>query len=181
MILFADHRHYARRLLRRSLELAVVWLVLTGAAPDGLLPGLVVVISAAVASLLLPPGRSWVWRPLGLLRFLPFFLLRSLLAGTDVARRAFSRNPRLAPTLVTFRWRLSEGPARVFFANTVSLLPGTLSVGFDREKLEIHSLDDDAGLEQDLRRLETRIDELFRQESEPAAERPGSASEAPPP
>ncbi|ADH87027.1 Na+/H+ antiporter subunit E [Desulfurivibrio alkaliphilus] len=168
MILFADHRHFARRLLRRSLELAIIWLVLTGAAPDGLLPGLIVVISAAVASLLLPPGYSWVWRPLGLLRFLPFFMIRSLLAGFDVARRAFSPDPRLAPTLVTFRWRLAEGPARVFFANAVSLLPGTLSVGFDRESLEIHSLDRSPGLEQELRRLETRIDELFKQETESA-------------
>lgn len=166
MILFADHQNFARRLLRRSLELAVIWLILTGAEPAGLLPGVVVVIPAAAASLLLPPARSWTWRPMGLLRFFPFFLGRSLLAGIDVARRAFSIDTRLEPTLVNFHWRLAAGPARVFFANTVSLLPGTLSVGFDRDKLLIHSLDRNADQEEKLRRLEALVDDLFKQEPE---------------
>jgi multicomponent Na+:H+ antiporter subunit E len=165
MILFADHQQLGRRLLRRSLELAAIWLVLTGARPEALLPGLVVVLSAAVATLLLPPGGSWRWRPLALARFFPYFLGRSLVAGFDVARRAFSPDPALQPGLVEFAWGLPPGPARVFLANVISLLPGTLSVGISPENLQIHTLNHNPGLTLELRRLETMVDRLFKQEA----------------
>lgn len=162
MILFGDHHRFGQRLLRRSLELAGIWLILTGAATSALLPGLLVVLPAALASLLLPPVPAWSWLPLGLCRFLPFFLFRSLLAGIDVARRAFSPHPRLNPGLITYAWRLPPGPARIFLANTVSLLPGTLSVGLEADQLIVHTLDDNPKLEQELSQLETMVGQLFK-------------------
>jgi len=175
MILFAEHRQLGRRLLRRSCELAIIWLVLTGARPEALLPGLVVVLSAAAATLLLPPGGSWRWRPLALARFFPYFLGRSLVAGFDVARRAFSPDPALQPGLVELAWGLPPGPARVFLANVISLLPGTLSVGISPESLQIHILDHNPGLEGELRRLETMVDRLFQAEDSQEAAAPATA------
>lgn len=165
MILFGEHHVTWRLLLRRSLELAAIWLILTGGRADGWLPGVVVVIPAAVASLLLPATHAWSWRLAGLCRFLPFFLRRSLLAGLDVARRALAPDPKLRPGLHRYYWRLPPGPARLFFANTVSLLPGTLSIGLDREKLLIHTLDGNRELDKELSILEEMVNRLFRQES----------------
>lgn len=162
MILFGDHQITWRQVLRRSLELAIIWLILTGAHADAWLPGLIVVVPAAFASLLLPPGQTWNWRLLGLYRFLPFFLRRSLLAGIDVARRALSPTPGLEPGLHHYHWRLATGPARIFFANTVSLLPGTLSVGIGEDKLLIHTLNADQDLDRELTHLETMVTELFQ-------------------
>ncbi|MFU8818906.1 MAG: Na+/H+ antiporter subunit E [Desulfurivibrio sp.] len=167
MILFGEHHITWRRLLRRSLELTAIWLILTGGRSDAWLPGLVVVIAAALASLLLPVTHTWSWRPGGLCRFLPFFLHRSLLAGLDVARRALAPDPALRPGLHRYRWQLPPGPARIFFANTVSLLPGTLSVGLDRETLLIHTINADRELGEDLADLERMVGLLFKQGNEP--------------
>ncbi len=167
MILFGEHHVTWRRLLRRILELAAIWLILTGGRADSLLPGIVVVIPAAVASLLLPVSHAWSWRLGGLCRFLPFFLWRSLLAGLDVARRALAPDLALHPGLYRYRWRLPPGPARIFFANTVSLLPGTLSVGLDRENLLLHTLDTRRDLDDELVSLEEMVNQLFQQEKGP--------------
>lgn len=151
-----------RRLAGRMVLLAPVWLVLTGGAADGWLPGLAVLVLAAAVSLLPPAAPAWRWRPLGLCRFIPFFLWHSLRAGLDVARRALHPDLPLAPGLVSHRWRLPPGPARVFFANTVSLLSGTLSVGFGAERLTIHVLDTGRPWQAELVRLERLVDDLFR-------------------
>ncbi|MBE0509552.1 MAG: Na+/H+ antiporter subunit E [Chromatiales bacterium] len=45
---------------------------------------------------------------LGWLRFIPFFLLQSLLGGIDVARRAFHPRTPLSPTLIRYPLSLSE-------------------------------------------------------------------------
>jgi len=167
MILFGEHHITWRRLGRRSLELAAIWLILTGGHADAWLPGLAVVVSAALASLLLPVSRAWRWRLGGLCRFLPFFLLRSLLAGLDVARRALAPDPALRPGLHRYHWQLPEGPARIFFLNTVSLLPGTLSVGLDREGLLIHTINADRDLDGELAKLEKMVMLLFHHEDRP--------------
>ncbi|MDZ7640740.1 MAG: Na+/H+ antiporter subunit E [Desulfurivibrio sp.] len=162
MILSGDHQITWRQVLRRSLELALIWLILTGGHADAWLPGLVVVVPAAFASLLLPPGQSWNWRLAGLYRFLPFFLRRSLAAGISVARRALAPNPGLRPGLHRYHWRLAAGPARVFFANTVSLLPGTLSIELDDDTLLLHTLNIDRDLDRELQHLETMVADLFQ-------------------
>lgn len=167
MILFGDHPVTWRRLLKRCLELAAIWLVLTGGHSAAWLPGLAVVIPAAFASLLLPPGPAWNWHLAGICRFLPFFLRRSLLAGYDVARRALAPDPGLKPGLHRHPWRLPPGPARVFLANTISLLPGTLSVEFSDDYLLIHTLDRETDLKGELEKLEGMVGRLFRLAPEP--------------
>ena len=152
------------RFFRRVLELTGIWLILTGAAPSAYLPGLMVIIPAAFASLLVPPTQGWSWRLSGLCRFVPYFLIHSLLAGFEVAWQALRLRPRLRPALLTRPWRVPPGPARVFLANTISLLPGTLSVGFSQDELTIHALNQKPGLDDDLERLEGLVRQLFKLE-----------------
>jgi multicomponent Na+:H+ antiporter subunit E len=121
--------------------------------------GLVMVVLATMASTAMqPPGR---WRPLALLRFVPFFLRQSVLGGVDVARRAFSREMPHDPGFVEFPIRLPDGPARVLLANTMSLLPGTVSVELRDGSLRLHALDRSMPIERTLRTGEEHIAAVF--------------------
>ena len=119
----------------RSLVFALLWWVLTGGAPDSWFIGVPVILLATRVSITLQPPVSWSLS--ALLRFIPFFLWHSLCAGIDVARRALDPRLPISPGFYRYRWRLPPGLARVVMANTVSLLPGTLSAELDEEHLHV--------------------------------------------
>lgn len=98
---------------------------------------------------------------IGLFRFVPFFLWRSLKGGIDVARCALNPKLPLAPTLREYSFRLPPGPAQVFMANTVTLFPGTLSVDIGDARLLVHVLDEKGRFEAELDILERRVADLF--------------------
>jgi len=161
------------QLLRRSFwrlgVLTFLWWVLTEGSSDAWKFGLPVVILASLTTLTLRSGFNWRCRPIGMIRFLPFFFRQSLSGGIDVARRALSPRMPLAPLLVDYPLRLPKGPARVFLADTVSLLPGTCSVSLEDGCLRIHVLDGSLPVYQALQTVEERVAELFDVEMPPAA------------
>mgnify|MGYP006271585159 FL=1 len=125
--------------------------------------GAAAVVVAVLASLALaPPGPALRISPLGLLQFGGTFVLRSVVAGLQVARFAFA--PRLAvrPAQHTLVTRLPPGLPRVLLANTLTLQPGTLSVALEEDRLRVHVLDDRQPLEADVRALEARIGAMLR-------------------
>jgi multicomponent Na+:H+ antiporter subunit E len=121
-----------------------LWLVLAGADSSDLPVGVATAFAAAGISLaLLPPGSHRI-RPMALAHLIARFLLQSILAGFDVARRAFDPRLPLRPGLLTFSTRLGPGPARSLFCMMESLLPGTLPAGSEKEgTLLLHCLDID--------------------------------------
>src|SRR5262245_38291807 len=123
----------------RGAGFAAVWVALTG---TGNMPtGLATAAAAAWLSLhLLPPGELRL-RPVALPRLALRFAWRSLLAGWDVAWRAFDPRLPLRPGFVTYRAGLAPGPARSAFAALSSLLPGSLPAGEEGEALLYHCLD----------------------------------------
>ena len=123
------------------------------------LVGAPVVVFAALASGALLPGISWSLP--GIVRFVPFFLWRSLYGGVDVARRALHPRLPISPGLLDYRWRLPPGLPRVFMANTVSMLPGTLSAELDKEHLRVHVLDQTGAFASELAVIEARVARLF--------------------
>jgi multicomponent Na+:H+ antiporter subunit E len=123
------------------------------------LVGAPVVVFAVLASGVLLPGVSWSLP--GIARFVPFFLWRSLYGGVDVARRALHPRLPISPELFDYRWRLPPGLPRVFMANTVSLLPGTLSAELYEEHLRVHVLDQTGTFASDLKVVEARVAGLF--------------------
>lgn len=131
----------ARGVLIRLAVFAAIWLVL--AQGEIRYWGLVAAIVAAstLASLLLAPSIGAGLSVVGVARFIPFFLGRSVASGFDVARRAIARPPRVDPVYVEYRLTLTNEPARVLVANTMSLMPGTLSVAIEGDRLLIHVLD----------------------------------------
>ena len=125
----------------RSVAFLALWIVLMGPAPDKLAYGLITAVIAAWTSVrLLPPGCIRL-RPIGLLALLPHFLWQSVVAGVDVARRAFDPRLPLTPGFVVFHPRTPPGPARNALTGYTSLLPGTVPCGESDGGVIYHCLD----------------------------------------
>ena len=141
---------------------AVAWLALTDAAPASWVVGLPVVVFATWTSLRLRPPGAQVSLT-GALGFVPFFLWQSLKGGLDVALRVMRPRIRVAPGLETYRLRLVTPSARIWFLNTLSLLPGTLSADLRGDRLIVHALDAGHGeaLRAEIVRLECRVAAMF--------------------
>jgi multicomponent Na+:H+ antiporter subunit E len=148
-----------RKLGFRTILFALLWWILTEGAMNSWLVGAPVVVFAVLASGALLPGVFWSLS--GIVRFVPFFLWRSLNGGVDVARRALHPRLPISPGLFDHRWRLPPGLPRVLMANTVSLLPGTLSAELDEEHLRVHVLDYTGAFVSELITIEARVAQLF--------------------
>jgi multicomponent Na+:H+ antiporter subunit E len=149
----------AERLAQRTVLFALLWWLLAEGDASSWGVGMPVVLLCVLLShILAPPSpRS----PLGLLQFIPFFALRSFKGAIDVAWRALHPAMPIAPLLVEYRLRLSDGKARVFMTNCISLLPGTLSAMLEGERLQVHVLDGRRNFRKELEALELRVAALF--------------------
>lgn len=143
----------------RLMLLAGIWWGLSGGAPASWWIGVPAVLLATAASVALLPPIPLVWHELP--RFIPFFLARSLSGGVDVAWRALHPSLPIAPVLVEYPLQLPPGLPRVFMANSVSLLPGTLSAALDQSLLKVHLLDGRKDFLAELKDLEQRVARLF--------------------
>jgi multicomponent Na+:H+ antiporter subunit E len=119
-----------------------VWIVVDQSAkPANLVVGVLASVAAAwVSCQLLPPSRGRV-RLGALLMLLPRFLWQSLVAGFDVARRAFSPRLDLQPGFVEYRTQLPPGSARSAFELISSLMPGSVPSDEGPRHIEYHCLD----------------------------------------
>jgi len=126
----------------RGLLLFALWMVLMRSVMLlDVIVGALAAIGATCASLyLLPPAAGRV-RFLALAALLPRFAWQSLLAGIDVARRAFAPRVPLYTGFVDYPTRFPRGQARNHFATIMSLMPGTVPSGDGPETIEFHCLD----------------------------------------
>lgn len=145
----------------RAVLVTLFWLVLTEGDTGYWGLALLVIGLTTLASLVFVPVASWRWRPMGLLRFLPYFVKQSLRGGIDVSRRAFHPRMPVNPGYIEYQIRLPAGPWRVFFVNALNLQPGTIGVRIDGDTLRVHALDESMPVEENLRELEERVAHLF--------------------
>ena len=126
----------------RGIGFVVLWLVLAGFNPGDLPAAAVAVVAATWTSLrLMPPVESRLSLP-GIARLALHFPRQSLMAGIDIARRAFDPRLPLRPGFVTVSPRLPPGTQRDAFCAFASLLPGTLPTDAnDDGTLLVHCLD----------------------------------------
>jgi len=139
---------------------ALLWWVITEGREGSWGVGAPVVLLAALWVSLAhrrPPYLSVA----GLLRFLPFFVHYSIKGGVGVALRALRKTPQLTPGVVEMPSGLPTGPARVFFVYAAGLLPGTLCIEWEGDRLQIHTIDRHSGYREELRLLERRTADLF--------------------
>jgi multicomponent Na+:H+ antiporter subunit E len=150
-----------RRAPRLLAVYALLWWVLTYDGPAPWTVGVPTVIAATAVGLMLP-APSYRISLRGGLGFGLLFLRESVRGGIDVSGRVLRANMPLDPALLRYPLTLPmQGPSRVFFANTLSLLPGTLSAAIDGDVLVVHALEGGASTGQDLARLEATVAALF--------------------
>jgi multicomponent Na+:H+ antiporter subunit E len=133
---------HSQAMVVRALLYAGLWIVVDQSTkPGNLVVGALTVLAATWVSLkLLPPARGRV-RVGRLLALLPRFLWQSLVAGLDVARRAFAPRLDLQPGFVDYRTHLPHGTARSAFELIASLMPGSVTSGDGPRQIEFHCLD----------------------------------------
>lgn len=132
-----------------------VWLILAGGEGIGFGLGAAAAATWTRHRLALPDER-----PLHLLRLtvlIPGFLYRSIIGGIDVARRAFHPAMPLNPGWISFPSRLPPGAARVMLGGELSLMPGTLVAGEDKDCLLVHCLDTEMPIAKQVADEETRL------------------------
>ena len=101
------------------------------------------ILAVASESILRLPPRSFVgelrWRALP--GFVGRTVARVLHAAWQVQRIVLRRRLGLLPTVVHRVEPFDDEAQRVFYANLVTLTPGTLTVEVDGDRFEIHCLD----------------------------------------
>ena len=160
------------RLLERMIVFLALWWVLAEGDASSWLFGVPFSLLASVAALSLTPTRRWRIRPLKALRFAAFFVYNSVVGGIDVAARAIRPSMPITPGFVTYPVRLPTEAARVLLADTVSLLPGTLSSGFEGEDLILHVLDVTAPVHEEVARVEYQIAGALGLKLDPVGQQP---------
>lgn len=82
------------------------------------------------------PVRAWLRLPI----YLAYLLKEIVVAAVYVAERVLDPKMGIAPAMQTHRTRFSSDTARVAFANSITLTPGTLTVDVDGDVFIIHCL-----------------------------------------
>lgn len=150
-------------LLLRTAALILMWWILTDGDLSSLYFGVPIAIVAGLVSLSLAPPHPMGLRIAGVLPYAAYFAIKSVAGGIDVARRALAPSMPIDPAFVEYRIGLTGSVPRVLFANTISLLPGTLSARVVEGTLQVHALDVTTAVHADLRELEDRVGALFGQ------------------
>ena len=128
--------------LWRGTGFFLLWLLLMQSGkPADLAIGVFASVGATWVSLRLLAPAAGCLHFGKLLALLPHLLSESVLAGIDVARRAFDPRLPLRPGLVSCPLAFPPGFARNTFATITSLLPGSVAAGEVDGVLVYHCLD----------------------------------------
>jgi len=146
-------------ILLRLGTFSLIWWTLTNGEASSWWFGIPAILLALITSIALVPPLNLVWYEC--FRFIPFFLKNSLIGGIDVAWRAFHPRLPIAPDLINYPLSLPLGPSQVFMANTVNLLPGTLSAALDDNTLKVHVLDGQKNFLSELEAVEQHVAQIF--------------------
>jgi len=150
------------RIFCRLLLLAGLWWLLAGRDATSWLFGGPVILVLAAWRLSDVDGAGGRLRLRRLPVFVAQFAWRTLVGSCDVAWRALDRRLPIYPVVYDYPRRLPVGgPARVFFANSVNLLPGTLTAAWEDDVLRVHVLTSGPQAMSELRTLEGQIASLF--------------------
>jgi len=76
----------------------------------------------------------------GLVTYLPWLLLEIARSNVAVTREILRPRPRLEPRLLRVRASQTTEVGRVLYANSITLTPGTVTVGVEGDELVVHAL-----------------------------------------
>ena len=97
----------------------------------------------------------------GMLRYVFALVKEILLANLNVCKMILSEEEEIDPALVQFQTDMQTPAGRAFYANAITLTPGTITVSLEDDTYVVHCLDEsmaqglsDAKLEQMLHEIE---------------------------
>lgn len=148
----------------RALVLAALWWILAGGAASSWIVGTISVALALWTSLKINPPGSMRFSIPGALGFFSFFVLQSTKGGIQVALMALRPRLDLQPAQLDIALRLQPGPGQFVLASTLSLMPGTLAMNVENDRLQLHVLDESLPIESEVRATEAKIARMLCQE-----------------
>lgn len=152
-------------LLRRGILFALLWWILSGGQAGSWGLGAIAVAGALGASLyLLPPSAGRISLS-GLLLFLGYFIWNSVHGGMQVALLALRGRHALQPGILELQLALPPGAPRILMLSALGLMPGTLAVQLDGDRLRLHVLDARMPVVEQAQALQARIARIFREET----------------
>lgn len=137
------------RFLFWSLLLFCMWLILTSSlALANIFVGLLV--SSAISILyikLFKAEASIHFSPLWMLIYLYVLLKNLIKSNISIAKRILSPDMHLSPAIIAVETSLEEDWKRLLLANSITLTPGTLSLDIKENKIFIHIIEYDEGID----------------------------------
>jgi multicomponent Na+:H+ antiporter subunit E len=130
--------------IKLGLFLFAIWLLLSGHYTPllltlGVLSTLLVVLLTTRAELIDEETQPVLLKPSVLLYWI--WLGREIIkSNIDVARRILSPGLPISPTLFTVRSGQKTELGRVTYANSITLVPGTVTVDIDGDVFTVHAL-----------------------------------------
>lgn len=156
--------YFFYRILVRVFCFAFIWLVLSNGDFGSWLFGIPTIAIACWVSLHLSPPEPNIVSLRKLIIYIPFFIGKSILSSVDVMRRAIDPRLPIDPGLIDYALSLPKGGPRIFLANSVSLLPGTISADLKEDSITIHTLDKKLPISDSISHLEKLIADLYQVE-----------------
>jgi multicomponent Na+:H+ antiporter subunit E len=150
-----------RSWLTRAAAYLAFWTILCGASLADLVLGILVAVTATWTSLHLLPTEQRRFNLIKMTWLVLRFLRQSVVAGIDVAWRAFDPRLPLHPGFVTYPTGFAPGNRRNVFTALTSLLPGTVPIRGDRGCLVYHCLDINQPVSSELAAEEAALSQVF--------------------
>jgi multicomponent Na+:H+ antiporter subunit E len=150
------------KLVIRTTMFLILWLVFDEGKLAGLVIGLPAAVLAAVISLRLLPPSSTRLRLGQMISLVWHFVGSSVVAGVDVAFRAFDPRLPLQRGFLTCDCKIPAGPRRDLFLAMSSLMPGSLPVEENKDgRIVLHCLDTNQNLADQMADNEARFGRIF--------------------
>ncbi len=151
--------HFKFSFLRFGTLLFIWWILTEGNETSLWLGFLLSILGGFLSRSSIFPKLKPDW--IRLFSFLPCFLLSSFKSGWNVIQILLKPSMPLNPGVVRYKLSLPEGPSRIFLANLLTLLPGTLSVNLESDEVVLHVLNLDSKFNQEVQHWESKIAQLF--------------------
>lgn len=145
--------------LRLTLAVAGWWIISEGQAA-ALMVGLPAALVATMLSLILAAPARHLPTFTGTLLFLVYFIRRSIIAGFEVALYILEPVPAYRPAISRIQLHIPAGGPRLFLADCICLLPGSVSVALEGDILVLHRLNHTAH-NRDVREVEKQVTRMF--------------------
>jgi len=138
-----------------------LWLVITKGNYTSLIVGIPFIILAVMSYRHLRIVGTDALNFKALPFFSIWFIIQATRGGIDITIRTLHLKIDIHPGFINYPMNIKNKNIQVFFANCVSLLPGTLSVEIKDNELILHSLNLNDAILSETRKVEIQVQRLF--------------------